>query len=147
MTKSKKDKLAEAHMVYRAAKAGTKPNRSARDSSIPTKPVVPCPDLPELGKGGVQDLCYKWLKARRILCNTHACGSGPGHAIYGIKHSGDIHGILPDGRHFEIECKRGKGGRLKTGQSVRMVDIRHTCGLYYVVHGIPEMEHYFKGLI
>ena len=145
--KTKAQKIAEAHTLYTATKANTKPSRGAKDGSIATHPVVPCPDLPELGKGGVQDLCHKWLKARRIFCNTHACGSGPGHAIYGIKHSGDIHGYLPGGRGFEIECKRGKGGRLKTGQSVRMVDVRHTGGLYFVVHGIPEMEHYFKGLI
>lgn len=147
MTKTKTQKLAEAHILYTAAKTNTKPKRGARDGSIPTHPVVPCPDLPELGDGGVQKLCYQWLKARRVFCSTHACGRGPNNAIYGIKHSGDIHGILPDGRHFEIETKKGRGGRLKTGQSVRMVDVRHTGGLYFIVHGIPEMEHYFEGLI
>ncbi len=145
--KTKNQKLAEAHTAYAHAKAGTKPSRGAKDGSIATRPVVPCPDLPELGKGGVQDLCYNWLKARRVFCNTHACGSGPGHAIYGIKHSGDIHGILPDGRHFEIECKRGKGGRLKAGQQEREIAVWVAGGLYYTVHGIPEMEHYFEGLI
>ena len=146
--KTKTQRLAEAHTLYTAAKTGTKPKRGAKDGSIPTHPVVPCPDLPELGKGGVQDLCYKWLKARRVLCNTHACGSGPGRAIYGIKHSGDIHGYLPDGRGFEIECKRGKGGRLKMGQFARMNLIHNTtAALYFIVHGIPEMEHYFEGLI
>ena len=145
--KSKKDRLAEAHTAYTAAKAGTKPHRGTKNGSIPTHPVVPCPGLPELGKGGVQDLCYKWLLARRILCNTHACGRGPNNAIYGIKHSGDIHGYLPDGRGFEIECKRGKGGHQTKGQQERMWSVLETGGLYFVVHGIPEMEHYFKGLI
>lgn len=145
--KPKNQKLSEAHVVYQAAKAGTKPRRGAKDGSIPTKPVVPCPDLPELGKGGVQDLCYKWLLARRILCNTHACGSGPGHAIYGIKHSGDIHGYLPDGRGFEIECKRGRGGHQTKGQQKREVAVWITGGYYFIVHGIPEMEHYFEELI
>jgi hypothetical protein len=144
--RSKKQKLADAHLVYTAAKQGTRPKRGAKDGSIPTHPVVPCPDLSELGKGGVQDLCYKWLKARRIMCDCHAC-SRKGGVLYGIKDSGDIHGILPDGRHFELECKRGRGGRLKKGQQERMVDVRHTAGLYFVVHGIPELEHYFKGIL
>ena len=143
--KTRTEKLAEAHTFITAAKTGRPPKRGAK--SIPTHPVVPCPDLPEMGDGGVQDLCHKWLLARRFLCNTHACGCGPGHAIYGIKHSGDIHGYLHDGRGFEIECKRGKGGRQSKGQQERMLAVRKTGGVYIVCHGIPEMEYYFRGLI
>jgi hypothetical protein len=146
MTKSRKDKLAEAHQAYEAAKQGTKPKRRAKDGSIPTHPVVPCPDLPEEGEGGVKDLCYKWLIARRVLCNKHACCRKDGK-LYGIKHSGDIHGYLPDGRGFEIECKRGKGGRLSKGQQERMQAVRATGGVYEVVHGVPELEHCFRGLL
>ena len=151
--KTKIQKLAEAHTLYTAAKADTKPKRGAKDGSIPTHPVVPCPDLPELGKEGVQDLCYKWLKARRVFCDCHACGR-KGGILYGIKGAGDIIGILPYrdgytlyGRHFEVEVKKGKGGRLSKDQQERMVAMQKTGGLYFVVHGIPEMEHYFEGLI
>ncbi len=145
--KTKTQKLAEAHTLYKAAKANTKPSRGAKDGSIPTHPVVPCPDLPELGKGGVQDLCYKWLKARRVFCDCHACGR-KGGVLYGIKGSGDIHGYLSDGRGFEIECKRGRGGKLKSSQQERMALIHNTtAALYFVVHGLPEMEYYFEGLI
>ncbi len=146
--KSKKQKLADAHLAYTAAKDGTIPHRGAKDGSIPTRAVVPVPPLPELGKGGVQDLCFKWLKARRIVCDCHTCGEGPGHIRLGIKSAGDIIGILPDGRHFEIECKKGKGGRLSSGQQDRMARIHNlTAGLYFVVHGVDELEHYFEGLI
>ena len=145
--KTRAQKLAETHTVYTAAKQGTKPKRGARDGSIPTHPVVPCADLPELGDGGVQDLCHKWLLARRFLCNTHACGKGPGHAIYGIKGSGDIHGYLHDGRGFEIECKRGRGGHQRKNQQERMLAVRKTGGVYIVVHGVEEMEYYFRGLV
>ena len=107
---------------------------------------MPCPDLPEQGKDGVQDLCYKWLKARRVFCDTHACGRKNG-ILYGIKHSGDIHGYLPDGRGFEIECKRGKGGHQTKGQRERETAVWVAGGVYYVVHGIPEMECYFKRLV
>ena len=144
--KSKKQKLVDAHLAYEATKAGVWPKRGAKDGSIPTHPVVPCPDLPEEGKGGVKDLCYKWLRARRILCNKHACGKKDGR-LYGIKNSGDIHGFLPDGRGFEVECKKGKGGKLSEGQQERMVDVRATGGVYLVVHGVEELKHYFEGLI
>ncbi len=147
MTKSKKDKLAEAHMLYTAAKQGCKPKSRAKDGSIPTRAIVPCPDLPEEGENGVKDLCYKWLKARRIFCNKHACGR-KGGVLYGIKGSGDIHGYLPDGRGFEIECKRGKGGHQRSGQRDRMALIHNTtAALYFVVRGENELAHYFKDLL
>ena len=146
MTKTKKQKLAECHLVYEAAKTGTKPKRGAKDGSIQTHPKVLVPPLPEEGEGGVKDLCHKWLRARRILCNKHACGRKDGR-LYGIKNSGDEHGYLRDGRGFEIEYKKGKGGRLSKGQQERMAAVRATGGVYLVVHGIPEMEHYFEGLI
>jgi len=143
---SKKQKLAEAHTLYTAKKAGTKPRRGTKDGSIPTHPVVPCPDLPEEGKDGVKDVCYKWLIARRFLCNKHACGKKDGR-LYGIKGSGDIHGYLHDGRGFEIECKRGRGGYQQKNQQERMNAVRKTGGVYAVIHGVPELEYYFEGLI
>ena len=142
--KTKTQKLAEAHTVYTAAKTGTRPKHQTKDGSIPTKPVVPCPDLPERE---VLKQCLAWLRARRVFCDRHDCGSGPGHARYGILGAGDIIGVLSGGRHFEIECKRSKGGRLSEDQQKRKWNMRRTGGVYQVVHGIPEMEHYFKGLV
>lgn len=145
--KTKKQKLAESHTLYQAAKIGTQPKRGARDGSIPTHPVVPCPDLPERE---VLKQCLTWLRARRVFADRHDCGSGPGHARYGILGAGDIIGILPSSRygvHFEVEVKRGKGGRLSIDQQNRRQNVRDAGGVYIVVHGLPEMEHYFEGLI
>jgi hypothetical protein len=142
--KTRKQKLAEAHTAYTAAKTGQRPKRGTKDGGIPTHPIVPVPDLPE---AEVLKQCLKWLKARRVFCDRHDCGSGPGQARYGIKGAGDIIGILPDGRHFEVEVKRGRGGRLSQYQFQRMLAIRKAGGAYTVVHGIPEMEYYFRGLI
>lgn len=139
--KNKKQKLAEAHTVYQAAKTGTRPKHRTKDGSIPTHPVVSCPDLPERE---VLKQCLAWLRSHRVFCDRHDCGSGPGHARYGIKGAGDIIGILFDGTHFEVECKKGKGGRLSTEQSVRMVNVRHTGGEYWVCHGVEELAHYFQ---
>lgn len=144
MTKSKKDRLAESHQAYVAEKQGTKPNRGVKDQSIPTHPVVPCPDLPERE---VLKQCLKWLRARRVFCDRHDCGSGPGHARYGILGAGDIIGLTKQGVHLEIEVKRGKGGRLSKGQQERMLAVRKTGGVYVVAHGVPELEYYFRGLV
>ncbi len=141
--KSKKDRLVEAHTAYTAAKDGTRPHRGAKDGSILTRAVVPCPDLPERE---VLKQCLSWLKARRVFCDRHDCGSGSGHARYGIKGAGDIIGVQC-GVHFEIEVKRGKGGRLSKGQQERMTSVRAAGGVYEVIHGLPELEYYFERLV
>ena len=141
---SKTQKLAEAHTLYTAAKTGQRPKRGTKDGSIPTRAAVPCPDLPERE---VLKQCLAWLRARRVFCDRHGCGSGPGHARYGIKGAGDIIGVFSDGQHFEVECKKGKGGRLSQYQFNRMMDIRKTGGVYIVVHGTDELAYYFDGLI
>jgi len=145
---TKKQKLDNCYEAYHHAKHGTRPTRKAKDGSIPTHPVVP---VPELSESDVLRDCHRWLQIHRIFHNRHDCGSGDlagaGQAVYGIKHAGDIIGILPDGRHLEVECKRGKGGRLSAGQQERMADVRATNGVYLVVHGKNELEYLMKGLI
>lgn len=142
--KTRTQKLADCHTAYQAAKQGQRPTRQAKDGSIPTHPVVPVKGLPE---AEVLAECLKWLKQYRVFCDRHDCGSGHGHAIYGIKDSGDIHGYLSNGQGFEIECKHGRGGRLSIGQQKRMVDVRATNGLYFVVHGVEELVHCLGVLI
>jgi hypothetical protein len=83
-----------------------------------------------------------------VFCNRHDCGTFQNqfgqYGTYGIKNSGDIHGMLKNnwGKHFEIECKRGSGGRLSAGQQQRRKDVRANDSLYFVCHGVEELEHY-----
>lgn len=71
-----------------------------------------------------------------------------GYYSYGIRGAGDIIGELQNGMHFEIECKRGSGGRLSLEQQKRMRDVSQIReGYYFVVHGVEELEYYFKDLI
>jgi len=116
----------------------------AKDGSIPTHPIVPVD--PKKLEHQVLFECLNWLIRLRIFCNRHDAGSFQNDrgqwATYGILNSGDIHGILKDGQHFEIECKKGSGGRLSIGQQKRMKDVRDNGGLYFVIHGIEELEHY-----
>lgn len=145
---TKKQNLDNCYEAYHHMKHGTRPTRKARDRAIPTHPVVPVPDVLE---AEVLHDCLAWLKIHRIFHNRHDCGSGDlvgaGQARYGIKFAGDIIGILPNGIHFEIETKRGKGGRQSKGQQERMADVRATNGVYLVCHGVSELEFLMKGLV
>lgn len=130
-------------------RAGEKVKRIGRkDGSIQTKPVVPCLDVPE---AVVKTDCISWLRKHHIFCNGHGCGTGQigttdQYYTYGIKDAGDIHGILRNygGKHFEIECKKGTGGRLSVGQRKRMKNVRDNHGLYFVVHGVEELAFYME---
>ena len=120
-----------------------------RDGSIATKPVVPVAPLPE--KTVLSD-CLEWLRRHHIFCNRHDAGTFQNDrgqwGAYGIKGAGDIIGILHSnayyGVHFEVECKRGQGGRLSIEQQKRMKGVQDSGGLYFVVHGWQELEHYME---
>lgn len=152
MTKrrTKADKIEDQYTAFKCAQ-GDKPYKrsGAKDGSIATHSVVPVD--PDLLESCVLVDCLRWLRERHILCNRNNTGAGQmgtsGFYSYGIKNGGDIIGLLPTGQHFEIEVKRGRGGRLSKGQQKRMRDVRTNNGLYFVVHGREELEHYFEGLI
>ncbi|MBW8002585.1 MAG: hypothetical protein FVQ80_11275 [Planctomycetes bacterium] len=126
-----------------------KPLPHRKDGGKSTKPITPCPDVLE---AEVLKAVMTWLKRNRILCDRNNVGSGDldnRGAIhsYGIKYGGDIMGCLPDGIHFEVECKRGRGGVLSVGQQKRRDLIRKNHGIYLVIHGVPELELMMKGLL
>lgn len=148
---SLKNKAEGFYELFKAEQTGKKPKRKARDGSLPTHPRVPCPDLPELGKGGVTEVCYNWLVAHRITVWRHETGAGEFAGGYGIRHygiagAGDLIGVLPDGRHFEIECKSGKGGRWRKNQQEHCKQVLQSNGVYSILHGIPEIELWWKEL-
>ncbi|KKN77462.1 hypothetical protein LCGC14_0360210 [marine sediment metagenome] len=122
--------------------------QGAKDGSIPTQPIVPVPNLLE---SVVLKQCLVWLKAHGIFASRHDSGSFQNDrgqwGTYGIKNAGDIVGLFATGQHFEIEVKRGSGGRLSEGQQKRMQDIRNRNGMYLVIHGIPELEHYLGHML
>lgn len=116
-----------------------------KDGSIRTHAVVSV-DPKKLEHEVLAD-CLSWLKKHHVFCNRHDAGTFQNDrgqwGTYGIKGAGDIHGMLnPNGRHFEIECKRGSGGKHSVGQQKRLRDVRYNSGLYFIVHGVEELEHY-----
>lgn len=148
--RTKAQQYADLADAVKCINEGTKVKRSTyKDGSILTRPVVPVADLPE--KQVVKD-CIEWLLEHRIMCNRHDAGSFQNNrgqwGVYGIKGAGDIIGVVGNyGTHFEIECKAGKGGRLSPGQQKRQFDVQHAYGYYFVVHGVPELEYYFKDYV
>ena len=119
----------------------------AKDGSIRTHAVVSV-DSKKLEHEVLAD-CLSWLKKHHVFCNRHDAGTFQNErgqwGTYGIKNSGDIHGMLRyDGQHFEIECKRGSGGRLSKGQQDRMRSVRANNSLYFVVHGWEELKHFME---
>jgi len=147
--RSKADKINDYFQAYKQIQRGEPVKRhGAIDGSIATHPIV---DVPNVLEKEVVKACMKWLMSKGIFHDRHETGAGDiagkGYATYGIKYAGDIIGILPDGRHLELECKRGKGGRLSRGQQKRMADITNTNGVYLVVHGAEELEYYLESVI
>ena len=130
--------------AYKAIKEGKPVKRSrSKDGSVVTHPVVPVPaGVPEKF---VLEKCLTWLRKKQIFCSRHDSGTFQNirgqWGTYGIKGAGDIIGLLQNGQHFEIECKRSNGGRLSLGQQKRQRDIIANNGLYFVVHGLKELEH------
>jgi hypothetical protein len=121
-----------------------------KDGSVMTKPIFN--DMPDILESKVLEDCLAWLKSNRIFADRNNVGEGQlgcsdAYYRFGIKNGGDIIGCLPNGRHFEIECKRGRGGKWSKGQQERCVELRENNGLYFLVHGTEELEYYFRDLI
>ena len=149
--KNKKQQLGEGVVkMIHAKEAGEKFKPGRKDGGIPTKPLVPCPDVLE---NTVLKEVLSWLRRRRIVCDRMNVGAGQigisGFRTYGIKGAGDIIGLTRQGIHFEIEVKRGRGGTWSPGQYKRREKIVDNGGIYLLIHGVVELEylnaigHYF----
>ncbi len=143
--KNKKQQLGAGIVkMIHAKEAGVPFKPGRKDGGIPTKPVVPCPDISE---AEVLKECLSWFRRRRIMCDRMNVGAGQlgmsGFRTYGIKGAGDILGLTQRGIHFEIEVKRGKGGVWSVAQQNRKEKIEATDeGIYLIVHGMVELEYY-----
>lgn len=122
-----------------------------KDGSITTKPIRHLYLSPKLEKEVLKD-CLKWLRKNGCVADRMNVGGGRlspdsgKYYTYGIVGAGDIMGILPNGRHFEIECKAGSGGRWSAAQQKRKIKIERNKGIYLIAHGVEELEWHFKEL-
>jgi hypothetical protein len=100
----------------------------------------------------VQAQCFKWLAQRQILVRRNNVGFGSigndGRMYqYGIKDAADLICCLPGGLYCEIECKRGSGGTWSINQQKHAEKVKASGGLYYIVHGVDELEFYLKPIL
>lgn len=160
MTKrTKKQKFSDFFDAFKCVQNGEVVKRSsAKDGSIPTHPVVPCPVVSE---HIVQANCIARLKCYRVFGNRSNVGTGTlvskdkagftsssgTYRRYGIVGAGDWIGLLPNGIHIEIEFKAGKGGRLSAVQQERKAAIEKNKGIFLIVHGVPELEYYMSPIL
>jgi len=143
MRQTKKVKFARLAQGIGNIRKGKRPMPKIHtDGSVTTRPCVPCPDVPE---ADVMRVTEEWIV--RHGCTIDRLNNGAGHldgspnyGMYGIKGGGDWLGMLPNGRHLEIECKKGKGGRQSKHQFKRMMRVRRGGGVYVLIHGLPELE-------
>lgn len=142
---TKQQKLNDQYTAYDAMRRNKKPKRPThKDGSIPTRPTVPCEDLPE---ADVLSGCLSWLEAHGFIADRMNVGAGDfggGFRHYGIAGAGDIIAIAPNGRHIEIECKAGKGGIWSVAQQKRCWKIRKNNAVYMIVHSVYELAHRFE---
>ncbi len=146
--KNKKQQLGEGVVkMIHAKEAGEKFKPGRKDGGIPTKPVVPCPDIPERE---VLKECISWLKRHRVgakRMNVTAIDlDGKGVRPYGIPGSGDILCCV-QGLYVEVECKRGRGGVLSLNQQKHFDWVLDHGGIYIIAHGVEELEHFMLPII
>jgi hypothetical protein len=92
----------------------------------------------------VLEECKAWLEAHGCMVdrlNNGCFQTAGGWRRYGIIGGGDLLGCTRDGRHFEIEVKKGAGGRLSTAQQRRRDRVTAHNGIYLVVHDVTELEY------
>lgn len=133
------EKLASPNKYY-------KPETRA-DGSMRTKPTVL--GNPNAIEAQVMAEVEAWLG--RNGCTMDRLNNGAGYinnshnyCTYGILGGGDWVGMLPNGRHLEVECKKGSGGVLSRNQVARMNRVHRGNGVYVVVHGAEELAEKLK---
>lgn len=139
---TKAQKFADFHTAYKCVIAGESLKRTTnKDGSITTRPSV---TVEEKLEAEVLKDCIEWLRHHGIVADRMNVGAGvlsdAGFRKYGIEGAGDIIAILPNGRHLEVECKAGKGGRWSISQQRRAAKIERNNAIYIIVHGVEELE-------
>ena len=86
--------------------------------------------------------CLEWLALRRIFAwrnNTGAYKADGRWIRYGHPGSGDILGLLPDGRFLSVECKTEAGRQSKT-QKLFQKMIERNGGVYLLARSTADLE-------
>ncbi len=93
-------------------------------------------------EGKVKKACLIWLNEHGISAwprSTGAVRIGSGFIRYGKVGAADIEGLLPNGIHFEIECKSAVG-KQSYKQKIFQKMIERNNGLYFLVRSVGQLE-------
>jgi hypothetical protein len=126
-------------------KQGKKPQVTL-DGSVPTRPLVPCPDVLEhVVDEAVEPMFVRYgLRMRRLNNGEGKFEHSLNYATYGIIGGGDYLGwLIHGGRHIEVELKRGRGGNLSKDQQDRFNDCWDDDAIFVVVHGVEELKYFY----
>lgn len=91
--------------------------------------------------------CLKYLELIGVYCwrnNTGAYKMKGYYVRFGKVGSGDILGILPDGRFLSVECKRESGGVVSPEQKEFMHNIKKNGGLALIVNSLDSLISQLK---
>jgi predicted component of type VI protein secretion system len=89
--------------------------------------------------------CLEWLAVNGIFAwrnNTGAIKVEGRFIKYGKIGSADILGVLPDGRHLEIECKTETGTQ-EPEQIIHERKVKKNNGVYLLVRSLKELQNNF----
>lgn len=111
---------------------------SPRSLAVDTSPMV---NRPRVKEGAIQAAILAQLVAMGIACwrqNTGAAKDKRGRLVrFGVVGQGDLAGILPGGRYFEIECKAERG-RITPAQRARAEQLAAAGALYIVAREVAS---------
>ena len=125
----------------------------AKVSGLPSIPSVPkigaspvhrvSPKAIRAGREApVLHACLAWLHRQGVFAwrqNTGTAWLGNQPVSFGYPGSGDITGILPDGRRLEIECK-SPTGKQSEKQIKFQTKIEQNKGVYLLVRNVEELQ-------
>lgn len=96
-----------------------------------------------MSEGVILAQCLEWLALRRVFCwrnNTGCYRTATGAFVrYGHPGSGDILGLLPDGRFLSVECKTATGTQRKNQRLFQKM-VEKNGGVYVVARGTTDLE-------
>ena len=132
--------------LIKERRTGKSVKKGRKDGGLPTKPL-PFLEFVAKPESIVLKECVDWFKkhgygAKRM--NNGAGDFGGGFRSFGIKGAGDIM-VIKNGRHIEIECKKGKGGVQSKSQQKHQKWLEHNGASYLIIHDVSELDFHFLG--
>lgn len=100
-----------------------------------------------MNESQIQTAILKKLQSKGFYVWRNNNGATYDHRIGGYRHNpyarrgvADIIGVLPDGRHLEIEVKT-KTGKQSPDQAIHQKRVEELGGLYILARSVKDIDH------